>query len=450
MHDLDVQIREYIDATSDPLTVDDALYVTVGEAAVRPINERKVDSRWKRGWVIASVAAVAVAITLGVVPIALRSISSQPAASTIPAVPTSPSVPSVQSSERIPMDWVEASGTLPSTGAFGLSPVVSNGSSFLGTVSETTGRPTLVRSVDGVSWSEVDNPVPNFDTYPVAVGEHFILGDEASCDAFCFQWVSEDGVSWETMRSDLDGGFWVWDTRWQGASLETVLTTDPERSNGMDAFTVVVMEFDDHLIQYAKEFPNYPSTDPDANPSQTRTSFKALETFDGVTWEPLDPMPPFAPDLTKAYMDARWQWLWKCEFAVNNSQGMALLTDADGENLWTTSDGITWNRLPKPQLVEGAPTTSRCIQAVDGGWIIAPGGASLISNPGSSDPSELVSTDPGSILFSSDGITWSPVSFPEEFADFSGRLEAAGNTLFIITDTSERQRPAVLVGTFRG
>ena len=126
---------------------------------------------------------------------------------------------------------------------------------------------------------------------------------------------------------------------------------------------------------------------------------------------------------------------------------MALLTDTDGENLWTTSDGITWNRLPKPQLVEGAPATSRCIQAVDDGWIIAPGGA-LIPNPGSNDGIELINADPGSILFSSNGITWSPVSFPEEFTDFSGRLEVAGNTLFIITDTG--QRPAVLVGTFRG
>jgi hypothetical protein len=32
MHDLDDQIREYVDATSKPLTVDDVLSVPVGEA----------------------------------------------------------------------------------------------------------------------------------------------------------------------------------------------------------------------------------------------------------------------------------------------------------------------------------------------------------------------------------------------------------------------------------
>jgi len=68
MHDLDNQIREYIDATSEPLTVDDVLSVPIGEAPVRPISNRTFAAHWSRGWATAAVAAVITVIALGSVP----------------------------------------------------------------------------------------------------------------------------------------------------------------------------------------------------------------------------------------------------------------------------------------------------------------------------------------------------------------------------------------------
>jgi hypothetical protein len=67
MHELDIQIREYIDATSDPLTVDDVLYAPVGEAPVRPITFRSSPVRWSHGWAIAAVAAAVTTVVIGAV-----------------------------------------------------------------------------------------------------------------------------------------------------------------------------------------------------------------------------------------------------------------------------------------------------------------------------------------------------------------------------------------------
>lgn len=98
MHDLDTQIRSYLDATSEPLTIDDVLFVPVGDAPVRPITPRLAVLGWRRGWLIAGAAA---AVALGLLPFLFRGRSIEPAATTVPSattipitVPTAPSVPS--------------------------------------------------------------------------------------------------------------------------------------------------------------------------------------------------------------------------------------------------------------------------------------------------------------------------------------------------------------------
>lgn len=94
MHDLDVQIRDYIDATSQPLTIDDILYLSVGEEPVRPITQRTPRKTWNRGWLTAAAVAALVLITLGVTTLLVRATSVEPAAPTLPtttiAVPETP------------------------------------------------------------------------------------------------------------------------------------------------------------------------------------------------------------------------------------------------------------------------------------------------------------------------------------------------------------------------
>jgi hypothetical protein len=91
MHDLDIQIRDYIDATSDPLTIDDILYAPIGAELVRPLRQRRPRFRWNRGWGIA--AAAFVLITVGLLPLLFSGESDQPAGTTIPVSTTVANIP---------------------------------------------------------------------------------------------------------------------------------------------------------------------------------------------------------------------------------------------------------------------------------------------------------------------------------------------------------------------
>jgi hypothetical protein len=75
MYDLDVQIRDYIDATSAPLTVDEVLHVPVGDEPVRPFTPRGGGRRPLTGWLVAGAAAAIVVLVIGAVGVfaALRS-----------------------------------------------------------------------------------------------------------------------------------------------------------------------------------------------------------------------------------------------------------------------------------------------------------------------------------------------------------------------------------------
>lgn len=75
MYDLDVQIRDYVDATSAPLTVDEVLHVPVGDEPVRPFAPRGGGRRPLTGWLVAGAAAAIVVLVIGAVGLfaALRS-----------------------------------------------------------------------------------------------------------------------------------------------------------------------------------------------------------------------------------------------------------------------------------------------------------------------------------------------------------------------------------------
>jgi hypothetical protein len=112
MHELDIQIREYMDATSDPLTVDDVLYRRVGEAPVRPITYRSSPVRWWRGWVTAAVAAAVTTIVIGAVAW-LAPVYETPSAEK-PGVVTA--VPDSEATVEVPVSIVAEAVTASSIG----------------------------------------------------------------------------------------------------------------------------------------------------------------------------------------------------------------------------------------------------------------------------------------------------------------------------------------------
>jgi hypothetical protein len=154
MHDLDIQIREYIDATSDPLTVDDVWYMAVGDTAVRPMTQRPRPKVSGRGTLIAGAAAAVVLIAVGLLPFLLRGGSVEPSATTIPTQiiisnPTTipPSVPKEEST------------------ATTVAPAVVDSSS------DRQGPPFKSIDLDRVEWTQIDlDPyVPGFAASPNTV-----------------------------------------------------------------------------------------------------------------------------------------------------------------------------------------------------------------------------------------------------------------------------------------
>jgi hypothetical protein len=458
MHELDAQIREYIDATSDPLNVEDIWHSPVGTAPVRPIDERRTEpKRWNRGWVIAGVAAAAVLVTVGILPLLVGGDTLSPTATTIPTpVPTTTpgpvltTIPVVEPTTvddaltrgaSVAVEWTMATGALPTWNLSSVVPIVTNGSSFLGVLD--TGEDnalgdvgTMVRSVDGVSWDEVASPIELIDLgshSPIAAGTHYLLGwsssdffrcqrgDETSCSVP----ISADGLTWDSEPSATLGQFlngWIWRVE----SLDSVLLSSPPGFPDFDPPSVV-MEFDDRLVVLGTEH----------NEGHTLGAFESSEPG---TWTRIDPPLPFADVMTPAYTEAGLQSMWRCEFAARDGQGMALIAGQHGYELWNTNDGITWLQLPAPPTLGDVDGRGRCIKALDDGWVIGPGGS-----PGGRTDLDTphVTATPDSLHFSEDGLAWSKLDPTTSFTGFAGFLETAGNTIYIMNlETGE-----ILVGT---
>jgi hypothetical protein len=459
MHELDAQIRDYIDATSDPLTIEDIWHVPVGTTAVRPIDERSAaPRRWNRGWIIAGAAAVAVLVTVGILPLLVGGDILPPAATTIPTpvpatipnpVPTT--IPDVEPTTvddtftgevRVVVEWTMATGALPTWNQPRVAPIVTNGSSFLGVLDTGDDNAlgdvgTMVRSVDGVSWDEVASPIELADLSfhsPIAAGTHYLMdssnfdrtrcgiGDEKSCSVQ----ISADGLTWVSEPSAIIGDNFLTGWIWRVESKDSVLLSSPPGFPDFD-LPSVVMEFDDRLIVLGTDH------------ARSHT-LGAFESRGQGTWTRIDPPLPFADVITPDYLEAGVQSMWRCEFAARDGQGMALIERQGVYELWNTNDGITWRRLPDPPTQPEATGRGRCIKALDDGWVIGPGGL-----PGGTNDFDTphVTATPRSLLFSEDGQAWSKIEPATSVAGFAGYLETAGNTIYIMNlDTGE-----ILVGT---
>lgn len=455
MHDLDVQIRGYIDATSDPVTVDEVFNMPVGAEPVRPIVPRQPERRRNGGWLIAGAAAALVLLIGGVVPFLFSGESSPPTATTIP-VPTSVVVPepieestpttTALVSEVVPViegdpllvEWARATGPSPMWIQYGISPIVSNGSSFLGVRGDDEDA-TLVRSITGVDWVEVASPTV-FSGFPmdapIAAGLHYVMSSAQrdlercsnSVDIPCDVLVSSDGLTWESEPSTMGYG-WVNEWVWRVETPAAVVLGNPPNMQQVDAFGTVIMEFPERLVIIGVEHGR-------------DHVVGAFESTEQGIWTRIDPPTRFVEVMTTEYNEAGWQSMWRCEFAARDGQAMALIAGEDGYELWNTTDGINWNQLPDPPTGIEPEGRGRCIKAVDNGWIIGPGG-----DPGDEIILDTppVTTTPDALIFSEDGNEWTTVTVEPGTDTFTGQLETAGNSIFIMNiDTGE-----TLVGTIK-
>jgi hypothetical protein len=458
--DMNTQVREYTEFFQggiEPVEMEEILERRIGDGPVRPVGP--VRSTHRRGWVTAAIAAAVVLIVLGTAGFLASgtapdvtgdspSSSQQPAvilgveddASPTSTAPVSVDVPGTVavpplSAVPLPVDWELATGTAPDWLQYGVAPVVSNGSSFLG-VHGKDGDAKLVRSVDGVRWVEVTSPIPDLDyamEVPIVAGSHYFMaaqrdggqcstGDEPACEVH----VSSDGLQWESQPSTLEDSFltqWVWRVK----NPDAVLLGQPPYLQHLDAFGTVIMEFDDRLVAIGVEH-------------YLGHVVGAFESTELGTWTRIDPPPRFVEIMTEEYNDAGWQSMWRCEFAARDGQAMALIAADNKYELWNTTDGVNWKQLPDPPTGIEAEGRGRCIKAVDSGWIIGPGGGPGVEIGVATSP---VRTAPGSLIYSEDGTSWSNVDFDASIANFTGLLETADNTIFLMDlDTGK-----TLVGT---
>jgi hypothetical protein len=188
------------------------------------------------------------------------------------------------------------------------------------------------------------------------------------------------------------------------------------------------MEFPDRLIQFGLNHLGH--------------GFEYRQSTTSGIWTQLESAPPFASTLTPDYLSAGWQSMWRCEFTARAHQGMALIGTADGLELWTTTDGVAWNRLPNPPVQAVDSQRGFCIHAADEGWVLAPGGVSGDDVAGQPGWEPILAT-PQSILFSPDGSTWTRVEYSADVAEFEGMIEVAGNTIYIFDPRTAQ----LLVGT---
>jgi hypothetical protein len=82
MPDLDVQIREYFEATSTPLSVDDVFQVPVGGDLVRPMTQRPTPRPLHRGWLVGIAAAALALVVIGAVSLLSERTEGGPAGTT--------------------------------------------------------------------------------------------------------------------------------------------------------------------------------------------------------------------------------------------------------------------------------------------------------------------------------------------------------------------------------
>ncbi len=180
MPDLDTQIREYFDATSSAVSVDEVVEAAEGWTAVRPVGGVLPARPGHRGWLVGIAAAVLVVLLLGLLPLLLGP-SDGPVVTT-PDPPTTTSLPSTATTTQ-----AESVAT---------------------TIVTMDVVASVVPGLGTLRWERVSG---DEDTLPQAFNVERDTGGGFISYEGTQVWRSDDGVAWSTeeIAAELRGYQWV-------------------------------------------------------------------------------------------------------------------------------------------------------------------------------------------------------------------------------------------------
>jgi len=328
MRDLDIQIHDYIEATSEPLAVDDIRNAAVGAGPVRPIIRRQTEKPHTRGWLITGAAAALVLLMFGIMPLVSRGESAGPPAviPTVSSIPTVPEAPVVEgSTDRQGPPFKDANPGAVEWIQVELDPYVAGFAGAPLSVQRDidgyviSGNGVLTYSHDGRSWT-TEPLSPELAGYQAFTsrGQWAVAGtgewQQTTADSRVL--LRSDGTRWH--RVDLPGS----DSSWPGLPIVSGTSSLVPQGGAEDSFWVSVGDgpFEMHDAPW-----DWPPTTAGGHSSVTIVAapdggFVALVTYYGIH-----------PD--------------DSGLADNERDPSSTLRFAE---LWTSPDGIRWdnNGLP--------------------------------------------------------------------------------------------------------
>jgi len=429
MHDLDIQIREYIDATSEPLTVDEVLHVTVGDEPVRPITLRDRGQRSRRGWLIAAAAAAAALVLIGGFGLLVRVVNETDDAPVVddPVVTTTQpaTIADLVTSTTAAQSLDEVVETEP--------PVVEDDAATpwrIGALPPYAETGTIATPLGDAHWvrlsgSDNDPPWPVGGGHALPVPEGFAVFQPPRIDYSIDPevlvpaqlWVSADGIDWrveelpvdaaavEAALTYNDGVYWLtsiepnglWRStdaaQWEAYDPSGLATPGPGwHSNGVIAPPVTA---GDVTLTYGN-FNN------DHNNSNTISDLHEERLYllgDGEVVRVEVPWPTFsnvAVGFNLVTLFGARDWIY------------AYVEGDQRSDVWRTSDGRSWTNLGAPGFPESAAPIGHT-------------SFTLLSE-------SLVVTNhfalPGAAWETTDGTTWSPVPDGLPAGTYPTRLES--------------------------
>lgn len=362
--DIDAQIREYLNSTSEPLTATEVLQEADQKPAVLAPSRR----RSAPGWLIA-VAAAIIVLLLGLITLLLPDDDQSPATnSTLPVTTTQPeTVDSTPNSSQssLSFEWTEVegpNGSLPPSG-FTWSPtdgyVGVDGGGGLNRPTES-GIQYRWTSVDGLGWDQESGPVPNPPLSADGLTEFLSSlvadpGDIRLNPAAVFDPIqSTEGVIIDVVHLRLKVPWHEW-YEWDGEGEweESLVTWDSEsetitltRSDGTTAAVLAVQEDRDTasiidvgsnevkgVLRGSDDLP-LDRLIAAARHGQLRLG-AYLRSEDGATWSfHLSPWP-------------EEDFFWGLPINPTQSGGFTATVSNDAEgsvSTWMSNDGISWVR----------------------------------------------------------------------------------------------------------
>lgn len=417
MTDAATQLREYLEATVEPVELDEVVMKSIGTSAVRPLEPRQ-PGRPRRTWLYLPAAAAVALLLAGAAALLIRVTGADSTVATTPIED-----PSSLGWSRIPPDAAvfgdEYSAWMSSVTAGGPGLVA------VGWVGpHDTGSAAVWTSVDGIAWARVPHDDEIFGSTfgldahamttvtaggPGVVAVGWVLDNPWDADAAV--WTSPDGITWSRVAHDetLFGGTSyqaMWTVTAGGPGL---VAMGEDRSRDSDSGDVAVWTSADGntwaRVPYDEAVFGGPGGQEVRSVTSGASGLVAVggETFEGdagsaAVWTSRD--------------GVAWDRVPHDEaiFGGSGEQAMQSVTaggpgyvavgwDGAVAAVWTSPDGRSWSRVRHDEGVfasgtgmQSVTSTGRALVAV--GWHSdGPGGSAVWTSP--------------------DGITWSRVPLDE-------------------------------------